>query len=234
MSWRMNNSVKQMTHGTTGRRLNANEKLVLLTLSDYYNEELRFAWVSMERLARETACEVRSLRRILRRLEIEHRILMITISTGRGKSNEYRFSEQSGLFSSVEKPVQSGANPAENRAETRTLSPGGLMSADRGVPEKGSGESAQLDRTKTKTPYSPPAGDETRPRVLNRPSYLHHHGQWIEVHMGATRRLFSRDQWSSMAGIHISGLLDNIQARGYRARIVPAEEVATWKEERTA
>jgi len=37
-----------------------------------------------------------------------------------------------------------------------------------------------------------------------------------------------------MAGIRVEDLLEKILARGFRARIVPDEEVATWKTERTA
>lgn len=239
MSWRMNRVVKLMTHGSTGLRLNANEKLVLLTLSDYYHDEDGHARVGMEKLALETACQVRSLRRILRRLEVLHRVLVVTISTGRGRANEYRFSMQSGLFGSVENPVQDGGNREQNEPEKRTLGPRILRSADPAGAKPGPGGPPHGSTVNTKTPYSPPEGDHQTPRVLNAPSYLLHSGEWIEVFMGRTQRLFTRQQWSAMAGIHSSRLLEIIQSRGYRARIVPREEVATWKtaaelEEKTA
>jgi hypothetical protein len=228
MSLSMLAIVTEMTHGSTGIRLNANEKLVLTNLANFHNDGRGYAWPSMEKLAVRSACELRSLRRILRRLEHVHGVISVSISVGRGRANEYRFNPQMGLFGC--------GNPVEKQEEKRTLCPGDIRSSGPAEHENRVARSAQqLGTVNTKTPYSPPqAGDGNRPRVVQTPSYLQHHRKWIEVHMGNTRRLFSRDQWSSMAGLDADGLLERIRARGFRARIVPDDEVATWKEEKTA
>ena len=220
--------VTEITHGSTGVRLNANEKLVLTNLANFYNDAQGCAWPGMGLLAARSACEIRSLRRILRRLERQHCLISVSISSGRGRANEYRFNPQMGLFGC--------ANPVENSDKKRTLGPGDIRSSGLSEQENRAPRSAQqLGTVNTKTPYSPPqVGDGNPPRALQTPSYLHHSGKWIEVHMGTTRRLFSRDQWGAMAGIRVEDLLERILARGFRARIVPDDEVATWKSERTA
>jgi hypothetical protein len=232
MSLKMLAIVTEITHGSTGIRLNANEKLVLTNLANFFNDDRGCAWPGMELLSKRSACELRSLRRILRRLEREHCLISVALSVGRGRANEYRFNPQMGLFGC--------GNPVEKSEEKGTLCPEDLRSSGHRQQENRGPGSAQLLRTvNTKTPYGPPKGDESFqpvkiPNVVDAPSYLHHYGKWIEVHMGRTRRLFTREQWNSMAGIAVETLLERIRAIGFRARIVPDDEVATWKKERTA
>jgi hypothetical protein len=227
MSLKMLAIVTEITHGSTGVRLNANEKLVLTNLANFYNDDRGCAWPGMELLAERSACELRSLRRILRRLEREHCLISVAISAGRGRANEYRFNPQMGLFGC--------GNPLEKPEEKRTLCPGDLRSSGPTQQEnRGPGSAQLLGTVNAKNPPYPPQAGEKSCRVVETPSYLLHNRQWIEVHMGRTRRLFTRGQWSAMAGIDAQTLLERIRGRGFRARIVPEDEVATWKEEKTA
>lgn len=79
MSWKASGAAKEITHGTSGQKLKMADKLVLMVLSDDYNEGRGFAWPSQETLAKECLCTDRGLRGILERLEafglinIEHR-----------------------------------------------------------------------------------------------------------------------------------------------------------------
>jgi len=53
--------------------------------------------------------------------------------------------------------------------------------------------------------------------------------------MGRKTRLFTQNEWSSLAGARASDVVNRVRGRGLSARIVPEEEVATWsKAEKTS
>ena len=88
LSWKATAFVKPITHDAFGRKLTSTEKLVLLILSDYYDDGSRCAWPGIARLATESLLSLRQVLRVLKSLE-ERRL----ISTERrpNKSNVYRF-----------------------------------------------------------------------------------------------------------------------------------------------
>jgi hypothetical protein len=149
--------------------------------------------------------------------------LEVKLSTGRGRSNEYRFSKQGGLF--VEKAV-------EMRKENRTVGPRTLESADRGVPEKGTSRSPQQEATgKTNPPVVPPRGDKNPP-ACEKPSYLQIGRHVVEIFMGNRKRLFTDSEWEAMAGSSVTHIVERIRGRGFPARLIPDDELE-W-EEKTA
>ena len=100
MSWKASGAAKEITCGTKGQKLKIADKLVLMILSDDYNEGRGFAWPSQETLAEECLCTDRGLRGILERLasygliEIEHRgrkgnryKLLFALKTGKSLRN---------------------------------------------------------------------------------------------------------------------------------------------------
>jgi len=223
MSLRQTQEVKPLTHGTTGMRLTPTDKLVLLALADYVNDRHGHAWPTIAQLAVVCCIQERSVRRILRRLEHEHKLLEVKLSTGRGRANEYRFSKQGGLF--VEKAV-------EMRKENRTVGPRTLESTDRGVPEKGTSRSSQQEATgKTNPPVVPPRGDKNSP-ACEKPSYLQIGRHIVEIFMGNRKRLFTDNEWEAMAGSSVMHIVERIRGRGFPARLVPDDELE-W-EEKTA
>jgi hypothetical protein len=90
MSWKMTGKVKPLTHGISGEQLLPSEKLILLILADYYNDEQGYAWVSQGRLAKEGLCSVRNLYRLLESLETVHKIVSIE-KRKQGETDLYRF-----------------------------------------------------------------------------------------------------------------------------------------------
>ena len=60
---------KAVTHSPEGEALTRSEKLVLMVISDYHNNESGYAWPSMPRLAREAIMSERHARTITQALE---------------------------------------------------------------------------------------------------------------------------------------------------------------------
>ena len=79
----------------TGKKLTASQKLLLMVLADYYNDEEKAAWPSMARLAKESLISRRHAITVLQDLaeggvlEIEHR----KAADGGNRSNRYRLIE---------------------------------------------------------------------------------------------------------------------------------------------
>jgi hypothetical protein len=83
MSWKATGFVKELTG------LGSSEKLLLMILSDYYNEEEGAAWPSIPRLAKEVGVSERQVYRLIMQLESQ---LVLTVLHGRGRtSNRYSF-----------------------------------------------------------------------------------------------------------------------------------------------
>lgn len=79
VSWKASGAAKALKLGAHGEKLNMADKLVLMVISDDYNEARGCGWSSQQLLAEECLCTPRGLRGILDRLEqfgllvIEHR-----------------------------------------------------------------------------------------------------------------------------------------------------------------
>jgi hypothetical protein len=86
---------------------------------------------------------------------------------------------------------------------------------------------------KPKPPIVPLAGGQTK-NSSNEESFMRTGQEWIAIRMGNRKRLFSRNEWSGMVGIQAKYLLERIRARGFEARLVPAEEVETWPKRKLA
>lgn len=77
MSWQMAGAVKPLRAGASGKDLLVSEKMTLLLLAEYYNEDRKCAWVSVSRLAYEALCSERTLYRVLDSLESTHGLIRI-------------------------------------------------------------------------------------------------------------------------------------------------------------
>lgn len=106
---------KQTSAGPTGEPITRSEKLLLLCVADYFNNDRGYAWPSVDSLARETMLSTRHVRNLLVSLarkglvEIEHRT---------GDTSRYRLPAMPG--SEVwERPVKKSA-PAAKPAPVAT------------------------------------------------------------------------------------------------------------------
>jgi|SRR5579872_1753911 len=77
MSWQMSGAVKLLSKGASGEDLLVSEKLTLLLLAEYYNEDEGCAWISVSRLASEALCSERTLYRVLSSLQQTHKLIFI-------------------------------------------------------------------------------------------------------------------------------------------------------------
>ena len=120
MSWKASGKAKSITHGTNGRQIGMADKLVIMVLSDYFDEEDQCAWPSQARLAKECLITDRGLRGVLERLE---RFGLIRIEHGGHKGNKYflPFAEEveersSVLVRNMEGDYRNGGSGDEERA----------------------------------------------------------------------------------------------------------------------
>jgi hypothetical protein len=78
MSWQAAAWAKGVTHSADGtKKLKPSEKLALLLIADYYNDEERMAWPSIRRLADECVSSISTVYRSIATLE-EYGLLQIT------------------------------------------------------------------------------------------------------------------------------------------------------------
>ena len=110
MSWKASGAAKDIACGAHGEELNMADKLVLMVLSDDFNEDKQYAYPSQDLLAKRCLCTPRGLRGILDRLE---RFGLIKI-VHRGKAGNYYvllFALRNALPQSFEE--QAGASKVE-------------------------------------------------------------------------------------------------------------------------
>lgn len=94
MSWRATAYVKTLTTmPATGAKLRPSQKLLLMVLSDYYNDEQEAAWPSLKRLAEESLVSKRSAITIIQECVAGGILTTETRRDSRGghTSNYYRF-----------------------------------------------------------------------------------------------------------------------------------------------
>lgn len=84
MSWKATGYVKELTG------MSRSEKLLLMILSDYYQEEEHCAWPSISRLARETLLKERHVYKLIASLEAKG-FLKVTHQQGGRTTNRYTF-----------------------------------------------------------------------------------------------------------------------------------------------
>lgn len=93
MSWKASAHVKELKEGSNGEPLTRSEKLLLLVLADYYNEEQKCAWPSITTLAAEAMLSPRRTQELLRSAERKG-VLIIHANTrddGGSATNSYSY-----------------------------------------------------------------------------------------------------------------------------------------------
>ena len=87
MSWKASGAAKEIRQGREGQRIGMGDKLVLMILSDYFDESTGYAWPSQKVLAEQCICTERGVRKILEKLET---VGLIEIEHRGDKGNRYR------------------------------------------------------------------------------------------------------------------------------------------------
>lgn len=93
MSWKASGWAKELTSGANGEVITRSEKLVLLVLADYYNEEEREAHPSVGRIAKEAMMSTRRCQELLRALARKGVVVIEErpMAGAPNRSNLYRF-----------------------------------------------------------------------------------------------------------------------------------------------
>ena len=122
MSWRASAYVKALTTmPATGERLRASQKLLLMILSDYHNDESNAAWPSLARLAEESLMSKRSAIRIIQEC-VDGGVLTVEPrwdARGGHASNLYRFvalTPSDNTSPGVPDPSDRALSPPSDRA----------------------------------------------------------------------------------------------------------------------
>lgn len=117
-------------HSTAG----GSERLVLLAIADNAADDGSNAWPSLHTLARKTLLDVRTVRRILRRLEAGGH-LFIGVSAGPHGANRYTVRmHQRGPATSTGSVDNAGENPVDNSSTPPGESTGGQNAPGRWQP----------------------------------------------------------------------------------------------------
>ncbi len=122
MSWRASAWAKEQNGMSTG------EKLLLLLVADYYNDEIGSAWPSTERLAKEAGMSVRNTLRLLAKLE-QKGVIRISRDSGRVNHYEMGLDFQEQVF---EKTTRDKVSPVTKRVSTHDIA----MSPEHKEPQK--------------------------------------------------------------------------------------------------
>lgn len=109
MSWKLAGIVKSLTHTPSGHKLSSSEKLFLIILADYSDEHTGISWPSVERLADECVCSVRTLQYIIKSMKDAG---FVDVIPRIGSSNHYKLLVEGGAKSApggVQQLHQGGA-----------------------------------------------------------------------------------------------------------------------------
>jgi hypothetical protein len=87
MSWKATAHIKELTHAPNGEAITRSEKLLLLIIADYYNDEKRCAWASVPTIAKNALLSERRVRQVFQSLTEKRALLAIHRS---GKSSIYK------------------------------------------------------------------------------------------------------------------------------------------------
>lgn len=208
MSWRMSGIVKSWTHTPLGRKLTRPEKLFLLVLSDYTNDDTGLAWPSVKRLAAECLSSERAIQYAVRGL---HEAGMLEVEFRPNRSNIYR------IIVGHSPQESKGANPAP--PATATASGGAAATAPK----------PSESRHKPKPPIVPLAGGQDKNHQPEIEEFIFWGGGHIGVFAGRKKRILTANERQSMAGARPQQMVELLRSKGFSARVVPPEEVATWE-----
>lgn len=81
----------------------------------------------------------------------------------------------------------------------------------------------------TRPPYPPQAGDSSSHSPPGKKEYFSWRQTVIEIEMQNRKRVLSQAEWSALSGSRPEEVLAKIKSQGFKARIVPEEEVASWQ-----
>ncbi|MEW6129604.1 MAG: helix-turn-helix domain-containing protein [Acidobacteriota bacterium] len=129
MSWKATAHVKELTHAPGGEPLTRSEKLLLLIIADYYNDEKKCAWASVPTIAENALLSQRRVQQVSRSAEMKG---VLRVTHRNGKSNVYRLPTLDGSNGEPQggeiiSPLKSASPPG-----VKSASPGGEI-FDEGV-----------------------------------------------------------------------------------------------------
>jgi hypothetical protein len=111
MSWKATAHIKELTHAPNGEAITSSEKLVLLIIADYFNDEKQCAWASVPTIAKNAVLTDRRVRQIVHSAE-KKGLLRITHRTG--DSNVYELPTLDSLAESeIISPLKSASPTPE-------------------------------------------------------------------------------------------------------------------------
>ncbi|MET7426623.1 helix-turn-helix domain-containing protein [Dactylosporangium sp. NPDC005555] len=149
--------------------VSGNERLVLLAIADNTDDNGTNAWPSLHTLARKTRIDVRTVRRVLRRLEVGGHLL-VGIASGPGGANRYTVrmrrpapeGTRTPVDEDVNNPVDEQPAPPGRNARGRNARGDGVP----GTPDKpctGDPGRDSARRTSSTSKNDPDARDAPRP-----------------------------------------------------------------------
>jgi hypothetical protein len=132
-------SIRVMTWVWDCSTASGNDRLVLLAIADNAADDGTNAWPSLHTLARKTLLDVRTVRRVLRRLEAGGH-LFVGVAAGPNGANRYTVRMHQRGPAEATTPVDGGVeNPVDSPSATPGKTPGGQNARGRrqpGTPDK--------------------------------------------------------------------------------------------------
>jgi len=208
MSLRMSGIVKGWTHTPAGRKLTRPEKLFLLVLSDYTNDDTGLAWPSVKRLAAQCLSSERAIQYAVRRL-CEEGLLEV----------QYR-SHQSNCYRII---------VGKNHSESKGAIPSGGATALAPRGELAFAPKPSENRHKPKPPVVPLSGGQNKTDPPEVEDFISWGGGYIGLFAGRKKRILTENERQNMAGARAEQMVELLRSKGFRVRVVPPEEVATWQ-----
>ncbi len=153
-----------------------NERLVLLAIADTADDDGRNAWPSMSTLARKTRLDIRTVQRVIRRLEGSGQ-LVVEVAAGRAGTNVYTV-------------VMGGSDPAVARPHSYPQPPGRLP----GVANRRGGAGATLPPARMPGDPRQSCATRTPLNVLEPPPPARARETVAPVDNGGGKRIDGRDQ----------------------------------------
>lgn len=111
----MSGRVKRITCGINGEAITTTQKLLMMLLADYHNEEEGTAWPSMSTLSRQCLSDERTIQRAVKHLE-SCGLLAVERGTGNVRSTYFLLPE--GRHSAA--PTDAGVTPRDEKGATFT------------------------------------------------------------------------------------------------------------------
>jgi hypothetical protein len=127
MSWKMSAKAKDVLCGVDGEEITTTEKLVLLVLADYHNEEDGYAWPSVATLAKKCLSSDRTIQNSLKHLQA---CGLLVIQEIRGqKSRYFLLGETPENTAPVQPVVEEPPQPRVNSVSVSIIEPQGESAA---------------------------------------------------------------------------------------------------------